>query len=72
MRFPSPDRAELHRPVAVVGGAVKQGMVVSGDHNEVSFQITGSITYDYSDVAPSSVNPGELEEAHRRLEELPL
>jgi hypothetical protein len=57
---------------AAVGGDVNQSVVVAGDNNQVSFQVTGRVAYDYSDVAPSSPDPGELERARRRLEELPL
>jgi len=57
---------------AAVGGGVNQGAVVVGDNNQVSVEISGGVTYDYSDVAPSLADSGELDRARQRLEELPL
>jgi tetratricopeptide (TPR) repeat protein len=57
---------------AAVGGDVNQGAVVAGDNNRVSLTFTGGATYDYAHVSPSPVEPGELGEARRRLEEMPL
>lgn len=57
---------------AVVGGDVNQSAVIAGDHNPVSVEVSGGVIYDYSDVAPSSTDPGELDRARRQLEELPL
>ena len=48
-----------------------RGVAIGGDVDR-SVIIAGDITYDYSLVAPLPADPGELEEARRRLEELPL
>lgn len=56
----------------LVGGDVNQGAVVTGDNATVSVNISDGVSYNYSDVAPSPADPAELEEALRRLEELPL
>lgn len=57
---------------AAVGGDVNQGAVVVGDNNRVSVEISGDVNYNYADATPSSPDRGELEEARRRLGELPL
>lgn len=57
---------------AAVGGDVNQGAVVIGDNNTVSINISGDISYHYADVPPSLTDSAELEEALRRLEELPV
>lgn len=57
---------------AAVGGDVNQGAVVVGDHSRVSVEISESVTYNYSDVAPSPVDEAELEETRQRLEQIPL
>jgi tetratricopeptide (TPR) repeat protein len=67
----SVDIAEGGRGVAV-GGDVNHSAVVAGNNNQVSVEISRGVTYNYSDVAPSSAEPGEIDEARRRLEELPL
>ncbi len=65
------DVAPGGRGVAV-DGDVNQGAVFAGDNNRVSIEFAGDVTYDYSDVTPRSTDPGELDEARRRLGELPL
>lgn len=55
---------------AAVGGDVERGAVVVGDQNRV--EVHAGITYDYSGVAPASVDPAELERTRRWLEGLPL
>lgn len=55
-----------------VGGDVNHGAVFVGDNNQVSFEVSEDVIYNYADATPSSPNRGELEEARRRLEELPL
>ncbi len=54
-----------------VGGDVNRGAaVVVGNYNRL--EVSGDVTYDYRDVAPSPVDEATIEEARRRLEGLPL
>lgn len=55
---------------AAIGGDVNRGAVVVGDHNRV--EVHAGVTYGYSEVAPSSADPAELEGARRQLEDLPV